>query len=759
MSSNNKPTSSISGSNTSSTSAKAKPLYSKQQPPTMVSVVEEQSNDTNMVHILPLGPASRDMTNSTINSTSDLLTNNNPNLIPDLTTHLNSESKLKEDALKRSEISDQLSDSYFIKHPNISSDDKKRLEKIDLLHKKSSNLDSSNLNSVNTLSNPNLTEMKLKKTTNPSISNLRATSQGNYPTVSSTSTTLTKGSTRAEYFAAKLHDAIKGDQKNQNEAIETFVYGTTTKTPPIDQSLENNDNLLNKSNKDTDKFKSVNSAILDSHNQNNNNNEHNRYREKLQSVFRPDSSPISHKTLEDNFETKSRSSSGSKKHSRKRSSKNLLNHIDAPDIQPLAKLDNDQKSVNQLRQITSRLFDSKLVQPRRYSNIETEFVNDDSFEGDMDYYEPTMSNNPLLHDINNQGNFVSNYNYNKNNINHDGLENNSYAYSVNQNDSDYEDELSNYFNTSYNPSYNHDRNRSQNINYLNKQQIHGDMLTDYGSIQGDHKRQWRKRNDIYNSPHDFTSIRAQRLKQIRGFCYTVSFIFCLLFLGFVSGFILATNKELQAVKAIELNNAIVSQEELVFDILFSAFNPGLMPITIDTVQFDIFAKTQYLYDRELLNNEFSGESYETILLGTIEALDLPLYFEGGFINRKKDTSKTEIRILNPCSYDHKHDNKGDSDGDDESRDEGDDSNVGDQDYAIETKNTISGDNTDSISYINSFSPISHTPDPRWLNISRNPFDLIIRGAMKYKLPFSSENHTASISYTGYIDPGLSFTDV
>ncbi|ODQ49234.1 hypothetical protein PICMEDRAFT_9712 [Pichia membranifaciens NRRL Y-2026] len=720
MSTNSKAQQQQTGSNAVSGNQHALP------PSTMVGVVEEQKNDLNMVHILPLGPTtSRDATTANVTSASN--------------TDFNLDARQKEDDQTATETSTLLSKNL----PTLSEEPSTSSLKADLLQKKPSTEPiNPNLIGSNTLSSIN--DMKLKKTTNPSMSSLRAMSlQGNYPTVSSASTTLTKGSTRAEYFAAKLHDAIKSDRKIQNEAVETFVYDTTTKTPPVDQTIDNIDTVIKTSTKE-EKYKTASSVLPETVAQNL--QDQNRYKEKLQNVFNPDDSPVSYKTLDDNFDSKSRSSGDSRKNSRKRSFKSLMTQVDPANLQPLSKVDNtDNKSVNQLRQITSRLFDSKAVQPRRYSGIDSEYNNDDSYDGDIDYYEPSISN-PTL----NQGNTNSiTYSYNnKNNSHRNSNGNNPFDYIINE--SDYEDELSSYFSPNYNPSS--QKGKASNSNYLNKQQIHGNLLTvpDYGSMHGDNKRLLRKRNDIYNSPHDFTSVRAQRLKQIRSFCYTVSAIFMLLFLGFISGFVLATNKELQNLKVTEIRNTIISQEELVFDMVFSAFNPGLMPISIDTVQLDIFAKTNYL------STESVSKSYETVLLGAVEALDVPLYFQGGFLNRQKDVSKTEIKLINPCSYDK---GNGDDDHHNDGEDNDDDSDdaINEKNRALELENYESYESYAGIAISeSSLRPISHIPDPRWVNISRNPFDLIVRGAMMYKLPFSSQNHTVSISYTTYIDPGYDY---
>lgn len=709
-SSNNEPS--------STATTPAKKHYHSKLAPTMVSVVEKQINDANMVHILPQpAPTINRDPNTAVILSSELVSGNSINKNNKTNTPNNTTSNTNNNSLLN--ISKPKDED--IEHP----DDESK----NAASKKSSNMD---LMNTSTLTNPNITEMKLKKATNPSISSLRAMSlQGNYPTVSSTSTTLTKGSTRAEHFAAKLHDAIKSDTKNQKEDDETFVYETTKKTPPVtDQNFEIFDNASKHSgsniNKDSEKIKPM-TALSDFNP--NNSIDPLKVKEKFQNVFNPDTSPTCNKfNIDENFEIKSRSSVGSKK-LRKKSFKNLHNQInDLSEMQPLSKIDNssDNRSINQLRQITSRLFESNNSHPRRYSGNEGDINNNDSFEGDFDYYEPSLTNQYSN----------NNNNYNVKNNNHHNND-----YDVNANDSDYDDELSNYFTTPYNFSLNSHNNNS-NVPNLIKQTYNGSVVPDYGSIQGemntDQKNKWRYRSDIYNSPHDFTSLRAQRLKQIRGFCYSISIVFFLLFLGFISGFVLATNKELQSLKIMEVNNVIVSQEELVFDMIVSAFNPGLMAISINDVQIDIFAKTQFIS-----GSDINVKSSETVLLGSIDKLEIPLYFQGGFLNRKKDSSLTEVKVLDPCSYD---DNNGNHRDGDEDNDDGNNNHTPNK-----PDNNGDFDGDDDFEYF-SHIPLKHTPDPRWLNISKNPFDLIVRGAMIYKLPFSSQNHTMSVSFTGYIDP-------
>lgn len=448
-------------------------------------------------------------------------------------------------------------------------------------------------------------DLKLKKPT-PSTINLRDVAP--------------KGSTRAEFFAAKLHDAIKDDEADGDE---TFVYDTTNNgtinNEEVEFSIRNKD-------KDKDKDKEDLTIPVMSNEQNN-----------LQEI------------QSDTFDVYSRTSLNSKgvtttslrKASKDSASASASTAFDAN--HPISKAESCKDEVNRLRQITSRLFDLKGVQPRRYSD-------DEDFE-----------------DVGPATNII---------------------YSIDENDS-FEDQLSDYFKTRQNYA------------------IQPDKYTDYGSIpelqNHLHKNsKLRKRLGIYNSPHDFTSLRIRRLKQLRNFCYIIMGIIFLISLGFISGFILATNKELQNVDVVSIQDIIVSQEELIFDLVFEAFNPGLLEISIENVQLDIFAKSEWVdptFDSSLhIDNKNSG--IDTILLGAIDHLEMPLIFEGGFLSRHIDSSLTEIKIVNPCSFD---------------------------------------DFNKTVGILK--------PDEKWLNISRNPFDLIVRGAMIYKLPLSLQNHTVSVNYS------------
>ncbi|GMM47928.1 Vac7 protein [Pichia kluyveri] len=723
-----------------------------QATPAMMSVVEEQCDDDSSVLHLSQVPADTPLNNIADDKVLLVPLNNHTTAVKSITQKLDDSDKenlLELQAQTQAQTQAQpqkLMNSipFIVEESKTPSLNLNLSERIDSINKK--------LLDPVAVTNKNINEMKLKKATNPSISSLRTMSlQGNnHGTVSSTSTTLTKDSSRAEYFYTKVHDAMKNDTNQNNHATENFVYGLNTSTPLSEQPSDaaNIENSI--ASKDTKKNKLYNTVDSTHNRENTGTIDTTKAKEKLQNVFNFEpESPTSKKIIDETFDVKSRSSLGSRKSSKKRS---MRNFSDIPEIQPMSKIDNDDKSVNKLRQITSRLFECKSNQPRRYSSINDDYTNTDSFEEDLEYYEPSLThmvyNNDTL--IPNGNSYEDNeYNNHPNNRNSYDPLYNGQNHNTNNNDHFDDGELQSFFSMNYNDnsvnSQKHDYHGKPNHNVLNVQ--------DYGSIPGDKRKMVWKRSDIYSSPHDFTPHRVKRLRTIKNICYSASIIILMLLIGFISGFVLATNTELQDLEVVDVNNMLVSQEEIVFDMVFSAFNPGLISITVDNTQLDIFAKTQYVY-----SSDGPEGQYETILLGSIETLDIPLYFQGGFLNRRKDDSTTQLKIINPCSNKGNDDDDDDNDGGDGGDHNGDDDNDkkkkkkkgnGNGNGKSESESKSKDKHEELVN--NSFGKFS-PPDERWLNISRHPFDLIIRGVMMYRLPFSSENHTISISYTAYVDP-------
>ncbi|CAH2350205.1 hypothetical protein CLIB1423_01S04874 [[Candida] railenensis] len=236
-----------------------------------------------------------------------------------------------------------------------------------------------------------------------------------------------------------------------------------------------------------------------------------------------------------------------------------------------------------------------------------------------------------------------------------------------------------------------------------------------------------------------SNFKNQRGSCVRSFLYTLISILAILSVGFILGFILATTKELTHVSVLSIDNTLVSQDELVFNIVIEAFNPGWFSVEIQEVELDIFAKSGYLPDPDDGDNPGDGDgeesdvdatnsvntlanigdnpelgirSVETVLLGSIFNLETPMYFRGGFVNRSPIKQVAEVKLVKP------------------------------------------GSNLSTLFENDSNKTEPELPDnsKKWEIISKNPFDIIVRGLLKYKLPLTKNLRSVVVKKTSYVDP-------
>lgn len=206
-----------------------------------------------------------------------------------------------------------------------------------------------------------------------------------------------------------------------------------------------------------------------------------------------------------------------------------------------------------------------------------------------------------------------------------------------------------------------------------------------------------------------TKMPEKRINCIKNFIYTLISITIILSIGFVMGFVLATTKELTDVDIAAIQNPLVSQDELIFDMVVEAINPGWFTIEILNVELDIFAKSGYIPDSSDDFMSTNAVSVETVLLGTVTQLESPISFAGGFLKREIATGTTEIKLISPGR------------------------NL--TNFSLQDNNGTEPDNS-----------------KKWEIISKHPFDLIIRGILKYDLPMSKGSKSVVVDKIAYIDP-------
>ena len=205
-----------------------------------------------------------------------------------------------------------------------------------------------------------------------------------------------------------------------------------------------------------------------------------------------------------------------------------------------------------------------------------------------------------------------------------------------------------------------------------------------------------------------------------------------------TGFVYTTTKPLYEVSVREIQNVLASEQEMLFDLLVEATNANLVTIAVDDVDLSVFAKSKYVSnDRFWRDHPHGGpvrsragrrhtttESHvapinspsgisghlfphggidegtdpiddpetdqQTMLLGRVRQFDSSLTFEGSPFKRQPQNSTGELRLERP------------------------------------------GNKTD----------VGGTE--RWERVSEHPFELIIRGILKYQLPLSSKILAKSI---------------
>ena len=653
------------------------------------------------------------------------------------------------------------------------------------------------VNSLDKLTGSTLPKKRAGGMPSSSILNLRAAigqaTSGN--SASSSSTIQGKRPSRAEFFAAKLHDAIKDDETNKSDSEETFVYDMAPKRVVTGVKKQDNINepeiMIKKDNKETRKSrqpsnsedrKSVTGKSPSQSFMHRKSSTGASLNLNIASLNSASSNKINnHPQLSNTNVSDSDSSiSGSIKHLGDTPLKSTLptekDDVDELILNPQAAQKKDTVSMgspkphNRLREITSRIFDSKGVPPRKYSGIDAAGFNNDDDEDYEDAYNNIRSS---------KFNTVRSGRNQLEEIPFTGVP------STMDYDSDIDDDLSVVDQGKYGYKHNQYSNygtiNSTGHGYGSISQTYGTQNGEYGKRQGSlyspNEDKYRlmqkkaaersirnKKTSVYFNPHDFTSARTRRIRQLKSFCYTMGLICLLLSVGFMGGFILATSKELQSTTITGVDDILISDEEFMFDMNVQAFNPGVLPITINSAQLDIFAKTQYVVDGYTLIKEKEGKNkdkpeFTTVLLGSVDQLDIPLSFQGGCFTRQRDESSTEIKIINPCTYD---DGKDDSSGSDDDND--------DDDTDSEFRSNEAPNKRDKTHHSSLSSSLSNTtlpdvlfdeeeppheikkPNLKWLNISRNPFELIVRGVFNYQLMLSSTNKTVAINYKTTVDP-------
>lgn len=263
-----------------------------------------------------------------------------------------------------------------------------------------------------------------------------------------------------------------------------------------------------------------------------------------------------------------------------------------------------------------------------------------------------------------------------------------------------------------------------------------------GSIRSQRARASRRPRDSPQHQVDF--YREPERGWFRRFagCFLMFFTLVLLVMG-AAAFLYATTKPLYEVQVREIQRVIASEQAIMLDLLVEAVNPNVLSLTIHDMDVNLFAKSRHagneipppsnastlralvrankrsgrprqhstsstknenwIYitqgvDKGTDTEEDPASDPQTMLLGRIFHFDSPLIFDGSPLHHNAQNSTAELRLLRPG-------NKTDDDG-----------------------------------------------TERWERVVQHPFELVVRGVLKYQLPLSSRIVTASIGGSIVVHP-------
>ncbi|KAJ5920982.1 hypothetical protein N7466_009308 [Penicillium verhagenii] len=234
-----------------------------------------------------------------------------------------------------------------------------------------------------------------------------------------------------------------------------------------------------------------------------------------------------------------------------------------------------------------------------------------------------------------------------------------------------------------------------------------------------------------------------------GSCVVIIMLF-LMIAGGATSFFIAATKSLLDVQIVAIQNVLASEQEIMLDLNVSAINPNIFPVTIDVAELNIFARSQHVGTDKLWRDH-----------GSDELAGFPRVKE----SRRRWQFSQIVRCLGnmDCVEEAGHSKSKKPEHSEDGIDEGTDP-IKDPDHDIQTMllgrvmtfdsplsfpaSPWSGDAATSKGQIRLPQPGNKTEEggtERWERVLQHPFELIVRGVIKYQIPLSSRYLSAPIS--------------
>ncbi|ODH49085.1 hypothetical protein GX48_04810 [Paracoccidioides brasiliensis] len=266
-----------------------------------------------------------------------------------------------------------------------------------------------------------------------------------------------------------------------------------------------------------------------------------------------------------------------------------------------------------------------------------------------------------------------------------------------------------------------------------------------GSVRGGRGRHGRRPNSASLRQMEYMEERQRSCLGRYGFC-TILMVFLLICIGGVTTLVVGLMKPLVHVHVRKIQNVLASEQEIMFGLEVQAVNPNIMSLTINDMDVNIFAKSRFV----------GSESFWRDSDPRPDLLPLP-------VPRTKD-SRTRARLIS--SLKESTASADDTKLRDSYEGTDEDDNPIFEDPSVDPQTMLLGRifHFDSPLTFES-SPWKHLPScsvgevrlakpgnkteeggtARWERVLQHPFELIVRGVVKYHLPLTSRRWSASIS--------------
>ncbi|KAI9788910.1 MAG: hypothetical protein M1816_006475 [Peltula sp. TS41687] len=230
-------------------------------------------------------------------------------------------------------------------------------------------------------------------------------------------------------------------------------------------------------------------------------------------------------------------------------------------------------------------------------------------------------------------------------------------------------------------------------------------------------------------------------------------ILTIIILSVIAGalaFFLATTKPLRDVRVDEIQNVLASKQEIMLDLLVEAINPNVVAVTIWDMDVNVFAKSRHVADEGLRKDKEPRTNRQ---------------------RERPEVSTTESQ--RPNTSRSRHSTSQDSDADCRARDGVDEGTDPMPDPAEDSHTMLLGrifqfdspptfdgsplahQASSAIGEVRLAQPGNKTEEggtARWESVIQHPFELIVRGVLKYKLPLSNRVRTAPIGASVLVHP-------